>query len=258
VSRSTILAICLCAIAVTVVAQAQSSRSPRLLPPDEIGRRWTLGIAGTSTSTGIVVSRVVAGSPAAAAGLEVGDRIIAIGRIRVGTVDSREVDLAAALASEPDARGRVSLLVVNRRTGELTEVPVALAGGVVDPRPPLPADPEPAPDSREQIRATFLTYLLREPKASEVVTWELHLRRGRPITDVQEWVLASREFYSQAAFDDTKFVRLLFQRVTGAKPSTDEYKAWTTLLEELDGNRTVLVRQFLRRELGGGVGALPD
>jgi hypothetical protein len=245
-------------------AAAQLGRSPepgtpesRFLPPDQTSRRWTLGVNATNTSTGVVITRVVAGSPAAAAGMEVGDRIVAVGRSRVGTVGGVDVELVDALLTEPDRRGRVTLLLVNRRTGRLVEVPVELAGGGAGPRPPLPDEP-PLPGAREQIQKIFLTYLLREPKESEFVTWELHLRRGRPITDVQEWVLASRDFYSQADFDDTKFVRLLFQRVTGNKPSPSEYRTWTDLLKELDGDRTVLVRQFLKRELGGGVRAAPD
>ena len=247
------------------LAAAQLGRNPasaapdsRFLPPDQTSRRWTLGVNATNTSTGVVITRVVAGSPAAAAGMEVGDRIVAVGRSRIGTVGGVDIELVDALLTEPDRRGRVTLLLVNRRTGRLVEVPVELAGGGgAGPRPPLPEEP-PLPDAREQIQKIFLTYLLREPKESEFVTWELHLRRGRPITDVQEWVLASRDFYSQADFDDTKFVRLLFQRVTGNKPSPSEYRTWTDLLKELDGDRTVLVRQFLKRELGGGVRAAPD
>lgn len=245
-------------------AHAQLGRNPdpatpesRFLPPDQTSRRWTLGVNTTNSSTGVVITRVVAGSPAAAAGLEVGDRIVAVGRSRVGTVGGVDIELVDALANEPDRRGRVTLLLVNRRTGRLVEVPVELAGGGGVPRPPRPDEP-PLPDAREQIQKIFLTYLLREPKESELVTWQLHLSRGRPITDVQEWVLASRDFYSQADFDDTKFVRLLFQRVTGNKPSPSEYRTWTDLLKELDGDRTVLVRQFLRRELGGGPRAAPN
>jgi hypothetical protein len=100
----------------------------RVKPPDERPDRyrWTLGIAGDATDTGVVVREVRAGSAAERVGLERNDLIVTVDGYQVGRVGGREYPLDAELERRADGRGRVRLLVQNRRNNRLQNMDVQL------------------------------------------------------------------------------------------------------------------------------------
>ncbi|MCO8125036.1 PDZ domain-containing protein [Stieleria sp. TO1_6] len=81
---------------------------------------WYLGVYGSYTSTGLYLTEVYRGTAAARAGLEVGDRII--------SVNGRQISLLYPLnlALQSTINGRVILLVQDRRTQRLINLPVRL------------------------------------------------------------------------------------------------------------------------------------
>lgn len=87
---------------------------------------WQLGLHADKTDLGMLVTSVNRGSAADRAGLERGDRILAVGDERVGFVGSRGVSMRNALARQADFRGHVVLLVQSRRHRGLTNVSVHL------------------------------------------------------------------------------------------------------------------------------------
>ena len=85
-----------------------------------------LGVSGRDTAEGVLITGVVAGTPAQFAGLEVGDRVLTVGGYQVGAVVTpagpRVYPLGRELARRIGPTGEVTLLVQDGRTGRITNV----------------------------------------------------------------------------------------------------------------------------------------
>jgi uncharacterized lipoprotein YbaY len=92
---------------------------------------WKLGVLVENTTTGVKIRRVDAGSPAASAGLEVGDVIVNVGGYQVGYVGGRLFDVGEEFRRRVDNQGRVELLVRDVRTNSLRIIPVGLKAASV-------------------------------------------------------------------------------------------------------------------------------
>lgn len=107
----------------------ERSLQPRYLPPGSNNpTNYRLGVTVRNTETGVLINSVQPGSPASRAGLEAGDTIVTVGGYQVGYVESRLFDLGDEIARRVDTRGQVTLLVRNRRNGNLVNVPVSFSG----------------------------------------------------------------------------------------------------------------------------------
>lgn len=93
------------------------------------GRDWKLGITGDNTDVGIVVRQVAPNSSAARAGIFAGDTVVCVGETQVGRVGNRLIDLGEQLNRNADALGRVRLLLLDRRLGQLRAQAVQLDSG---------------------------------------------------------------------------------------------------------------------------------
>lgn len=89
-------------------------------------RRWVLGVGADATQTGYLIQHVEESSAAANAGLETGDRIVAINGKQVGYVDAGLVSLAKTLDQVGGSNGRVEILIQNRRNRRLVSLQVVL------------------------------------------------------------------------------------------------------------------------------------
>lgn len=87
---------------------------------------WVLGLTGDDTNVGVRVTSVVRGSAVERAGFERDDIIVNVGGYQVGIVDGRRYDMGEELQRQADRAGLVTLLVQNRRTQQLINVPVQL------------------------------------------------------------------------------------------------------------------------------------
>ncbi|QDT18160.1 PDZ domain-containing protein [Alienimonas californiensis] len=87
-----------------------------------------LGVNGTDTTAGVLVTNVIPGTPADRAGLERGDRVLTVAGYQVGVVGTpggpRVYPLGVELARRLDARGEATLLVQDHRSGQITPVSV--------------------------------------------------------------------------------------------------------------------------------------
>jgi len=118
----------------------------RIAPGYPAPPRWWLGVYAYNTSTGVVITRVTPGSPAARAGLEPRDRIVAVEGYQVGYVQRRLYPLGPELQTRAGRGGEVGLLVQNWRNGELTNMTVRLGS----PRTRWPDRPRERFDAEEQ------------------------------------------------------------------------------------------------------------
>lgn len=95
-------------------------------PGDRSHAGWYLGVYGKYTSTGLLLAEVFPRTAAVKAGLEVGDRVVAVNGQQIGVVLKTQVDLDAALNRHANRSGWVRLLVQDRRTRQLINIDVQL------------------------------------------------------------------------------------------------------------------------------------
>ena len=89
-------------------------------------RNWKLGVYVSNTNVGALVQQMDAGSAAQAAGINVGDVIVAVAGNRIGEFDGRVVDIGDELRRSADPYGRVSLVIQDVRTKALRAAVVTL------------------------------------------------------------------------------------------------------------------------------------
>ena len=89
-------------------------------------QKWRLGIYPENTETGVRIGEVIRGSAAERGGLEINDRIVAIGGYQVGYVDGTLYDVGTEFERHADRNGWVKVLVQNNRDGNLVSMPLQL------------------------------------------------------------------------------------------------------------------------------------
>ncbi len=92
---------------------------------------WYLGVYGNYSDTGLLLTNVYPGTPAARVGLEVGDCIVAVNGHQIGVIVNRRLNLDVALQHYSSQSGRVRLLIQDRRTKQLLNIDVQLVRGRV-------------------------------------------------------------------------------------------------------------------------------
>jgi uncharacterized lipoprotein YbaY len=109
------------------------SSAPSLLPTTSATpswnaqpNSWRLGVAIQNVDTGVVLTDVEAGMPAALAGLETGDIIVNVDGFQVGYVEGALFDLGDEIRRRVDQNGKVDFLVFDNRNRRLQNLPVTL------------------------------------------------------------------------------------------------------------------------------------
>ena len=90
-------------------------------------RNWKLGVYVRNLDVGVLVQQIDAGSAAQAAGINIGDVIIAVAGNRIGEFDGRVVDIGDELRRSADPYGRVSMVIQDSRTKNLRSAVVTLS-----------------------------------------------------------------------------------------------------------------------------------
>lgn len=98
----------------------------RLLSPKVTPRNWVLGVRADASKTGYLIRFVQPISAAKRAGLEAGDRIVAVDGRLVGHVGNHLVPLGDTLERAGGNDGRIRLLVQNWRNKRLVSLRVTL------------------------------------------------------------------------------------------------------------------------------------
>lgn len=95
---------------------------------------WRLGVAIENVDTGVMLTEVEPGMPAALAGLTRGDVIVNVEGFQVGYLEGALYDLGDEIQRRVDQQGRIDFLVFDSRNRRMKALPVTLvqqsAGGV--------------------------------------------------------------------------------------------------------------------------------
>ncbi len=96
------------------------------LAPTGSNRNWQFGVLVDNTETGAVVRQVDPNSSAARSGLVQGDVIVCVAGDQVGRVGNQIYDIEEEVSRHADSSGRVSMLILDRRLGQLKPLEVQL------------------------------------------------------------------------------------------------------------------------------------
>ncbi len=221
---------------------AAANDNARLAPPG-VSPAQGFGANGTNQPTGVLITRVLAGSPAQQAGLEVRDTVLTVDGYQVGIVNGVTYDLEREVLARA-GRGRpITLLVKDWRTSNLTNISVNLnAGGGIAPPVINPIEGQMA-----QVNAWYNQYLQRDPFPTESNAWRDSLiRGGLTMDDVRAYILGSTEFYERIGRNnDITFIYALCEKVQGRQPTQAELSRYLTNLNQSAGNRVAFVKDFL-------------
>jgi hypothetical protein len=119
------------------VAPRVQPGGPGVMPYIRPQPGWRLGVFAVNRDNGVLITRVLPGTPAFRAGLERRDLIVTVNGYQIGYVTGRLYPLGDELQRRADRSGRVTLLVQDHRTGDLVNMDVRLEryGGIPWPRP---------------------------------------------------------------------------------------------------------------------------
>lgn len=93
-------------------------------------RGWQFGVVSDNTTAGAVVRQVLPNSSAARAGLIPGDVIVCVAGDQVGRVGNQIYNLEEEVSRHADSSGRVAMLMLDRRLGQLKPLTVQLGNQV--------------------------------------------------------------------------------------------------------------------------------
>ena len=58
----------------------------------------------------------------------------------------------------------------------------------------------------DQVNNWYQSYLGRQPTEQELHSWQSHINRGQPVSDVQSYLLGSTEYYSRYRDDNDQYL----------------------------------------------------
>lgn len=223
---------------------AAQEANARLAPSANAAAR-SFGAKGSNQATGVVITAVTAGSPAQTAGIEVRDTVITVNGYQVGIVNGVTYDLEREVLSRASAGQRVTLLVKDWRTNNLTNVVVNF--GASGGQPPAVVD-NVSPSQLAQVRVWYDQYLQRPPTTTELSAWRDSLAQsGFSLQDVRAYLLGSTEFYDRfGRNNDVEFLYALFDKTASRQPSSSELARSLADLNRYGSNRVGFVKEFLR------------
>lgn len=102
----------------------------------------------------------------------------------------------------------------------------------------------------DQVANWYRTYLGRPPTQQELYSWQNHVERGQPISDVQTYLLGSNEFYGRYQNNNDLYLRGIFRTLYDRDPTPQELSAMQQRFQAQDGVRT----RFVQTMLAAGAG----
>lgn len=223
--------------------EAAQQANARLAPTATVSAK-SFGAEGSNQPTGVVITAVAPGSPAQIAGIEIRDTVITANGYQVGLVNGVTYDLEREVLARANLGQRVTLLVKDWRTSNLTNIVVNFSapGGQTSAIVEDVASPQLA-----QVRVWYDQYLQRPPTTSELSAWRDNLAQGGfTLQDIRAYILGSTEFYDRfGRNNDVAFLYALFDKTAGRQPSSSELSRALADLNRYGSNRVGFVKQFL-------------
>lgn len=97
-----------------------------------------------------------------------------------------------------------------------------------------------------RIQQWYRQYLGREATRDELRSWQTHLERGQPITDVQAYLLGSTEYYDRYRSNNGQYLNQVYREVYGTSPTQVQIQQWQQRLQAQGGVRSRMVQEMMR------------
>ncbi len=118
----------------------------------------------------------------------------------------------------------------------IRDLQMSNAGGVVQAS--YPGDPS-------IINQVFQELLGKIPSAKEQVAWSAYLAQGNSLNDLKAKIISSPNYYDRMGNNPSVFVQSMIQALKRQPASSQEVVAWTNRLQQFNGDREALVREFI-------------
>lgn len=96
----------------------------------------------------------------------------------------------------------------------------------------------------QQINGWYQTYLGRQPTQQESAAWADQLNRGQPVSDVQNYLLGSSEYYDRSQNDPDVYLRNVYRALYGTDPTPQQLAVLRQQFSQAGGVRTKFVQQL--------------
>ena len=103
------------------------------------------------------------------------------------------------------------------------------------------------PGDLNQLNLVFQQLLGRVPSAKEQVAWSSYLMQGNSMNDLKAKLLGSANFYDRVGNNPTVFIQSMIQVLKGKPATNEEIVAWSNRLQQYQGQREELVREFMQQ-----------
>jgi uncharacterized lipoprotein YbaY len=100
----------------------------------------------------------------------------------------------------------------------------------------------------EQINQWYRQYLLRDATTQELAAWQAHLQAGRPLQDVQAYILGSSEYYDRIGNQSSRYLTELYRNLFGRQPTAAELAQFQSQYQQYGGARSLFVQEVMRTQ----------
>ena len=131
--------------------------------------------------------------------------------------------------------------MITNNSGRTAQVAVVRA-----PQDPTTAAQDQQQQIEHQIVQWFRQYMGRDPRPDEMPLWTAQVtERGKSLFDVQADLLANPQVWHRCQHDEARYVQLLFEKITGRKPTQDQLDFWVWKMQQSGGLRREIAEDFL-------------
>jgi uncharacterized lipoprotein YbaY len=98
----------------------------------------------------------------------------------------------------------------------------------------------------DRINQWYRQYLLRDATPQELAAWQAHLQAGRPVDEVQAYLLSSSEYYDRVGNQSSRYLNELYRNLFGRAPTAAELAQFQSQYQQYGGARNQFVQEVLR------------
>ncbi len=97
------------------------------------------------------------------------------------------------------------------------------------------------------LNQVFQQILGRLPSSTEQVAWSQFLAQGNSVIDLQAKIIGSPAYFDRLGNNQQRFIQSMIRTFSGREATANELNAWLGRLQQYQGNREQVAREFLQQ-----------
>jgi uncharacterized lipoprotein YbaY len=97
------------------------------------------------------------------------------------------------------------------------------------------------------LNQVFQQILGRLPSSTEQVAWSQFLAQGNSVIDLQAKIIGSPAYFDRLGNNPQRFIQSMIRTFSGREATANELNAWLGRLQQYQGNREQVAREFLQQ-----------